>query len=212
MRQSILVYFLLLSLSSAGQKTWYGEIGSYAGGGGNDIFRFVELEGSGSFTGRGMWTAGADLRFIITDHFSIETGLGYSHQYYLHVPAPGLPAEPVSGSFGMVALPVTARLDFLSFFFADAGLILALQTGSSDADNMSGLGATAGIGFQYMFKNDIYIRLRAYSNHYALLHFIAEDDPQVLWNSGLTFGVGYRFIHLGKCNCPDDNSPRRRFF
>ena len=22
-------------------------------------------------------------------------------------------------------------------------------------------------------------------------------------------GVGYRFIHLGKCNCPDDNTPRQ---
>jgi hypothetical protein len=29
-----------------------------------------------------MWTAGFDIRRLFGDHFSIETGLSYAHQYY----------------------------------------------------------------------------------------------------------------------------------
>ena len=64
-----------------------------------------------------------------------------------------------------------------------------LQTGSSYVDNMTGLGATLGAGFQYNFKSDIFIRIRAYASQYALLHFMPEDYPYTLWNSGVTIGV-----------------------
>ncbi len=211
--ETILISFTLLLVSGicCGQKTWWGEYSFFAGGGDNEIFRFVELEGSGSVTGRGMWTAGADLRRLFGDHFSLESGLSYSHQYYYTSPAPGIPGENSPGSFGLLAVPVTARLDFLKWFFADAGAVLSLQTGFSGVDNMSGLGATVGAGFQYNFRSDIYIRVRAYAVQYGLLHFPPEANPQTLYNGGVTLGVGYRFIHLGKCNCPDDISPRKRF-
>ena len=143
---------------------------------------------------------------------ALSTGLGYSHQYYYTSPAPGISGDDVPGTFGVIAIPFTARFDFLKWFFADAGVVFTLQTGSSQTDNMTGLGATLGAGFQYNFKSDIFLRIRAYASQYALLHFMPEDYPQTLMNSGVTAGVGYRFIHLGKCNCPDDNSPRRKFY
>jgi len=207
----ILCFSLFLASGiCSGQKTWWGECAFFGGGGTNDIFRFSELEGAGSVTGTGMWTAGADLRRLFGDHFSIETGLAYSHQSYYTSPAPGIEGEDLPGSFGMLALPVTARLDFLKWFFVDAGPLFALQTGTSQVDNMSGLGATLGAGFQYNFRSDIFIRLRAYATQYAILHLFPEDYPQTLYNRGVTLGVGYRFIRLGKCNCPDDYSPRSR--
>lgn len=211
--ETIIVSFTLLLASAicSGQKTWWGEYSVFAGGGTNDIFRFNELTGAGSVTGTGTWIAGADLRRLLGDHFSIGTGLSYSQQYYYTSPAPGIPGEDHPGSFGLFAVPLTARVDFLKWFFADAGPILSLQTGSSYVDNMTGLGATLGGGFQYNFRSDIFIRVRACASQYSLLHFFPEDYPRTLYNSGVTLGVGYQFIHLGRCNCPDDNSPRKRF-
>lgn len=211
--ETLLICFTLLFVSGicSGQKTWWGEISGFAGGGDNDIFRFQELVGSGSVTGKGFWTAGADLRRLMGDHFSIGTGLSYSHQYYYTSPAPGIGGTDTPGSFGLVTLPVMVRADFLKWFFADAGALVAVQTGSSRVDDMSGLGATVGAGIQYRFKSDMFIRVRAYVAQYGLLHFSPEDHPQTLLNGGVTLGVGYRFIRLGSCNCPDDRSPVRRF-
>jgi hypothetical protein len=87
--------------SGSGQKTWWGEYSFYGGGGGNEIFRFEELLGAGSVTGTGFWTAGADMRRLVGDHFSFGTGLSYSHQYYYTSPAPGIPGEDRPGSFGL---------------------------------------------------------------------------------------------------------------
>lgn len=213
-RNTIIAAIAALSLVSgtcAGQRTWWGEYSFFGGGGTNDIFRFNELVGAGSVTGTGMWTAGADLRRLFGDHFSLGSGISYSHQYYYTSPAPGIPGEDSPGSFGLIAIPVIARLDFLKWFFADAGAMLSVQVGGTQIDNMSGLGVTIGVGFQYDFKSDIFVRVRTNATQYALLHLLPENYPRTLYNSGVTVGVGYRFISLGRCNCPDDNSPRRRF-
>ena len=174
--ETLLICFTLLLVSGicSGQKTWWGEVSGFAGGGGNDIFRFQELVGAGSVTGTGVWTAGADLRRLLGDHFSIGTGLSYSHQYYYTSPAPGIGGTDTPGSFGLVTLPVMVRADFLKWFFADAGALVAVQTGSSRVDDMSGVGATVGAGIQYRFKSDMFIRVRAYVAQYGLLHFSPE--------------------------------------
>jgi hypothetical protein len=211
MKARLFIFFMLMAPLCMGQKTWYGEISGFAGGGTNSIFRVDELVGAGSVTGTGMWTAGIDLRRLFGDHFSLETGLGYSHQYYYTSPAPGVPGDDVSGSFGLIIIPVTARFDFLKWFFADAGLVTSLRTGNAYAE-LTGLGATVGAGFQYNFKSDVFIRIRAYGSQYAMLHFIPEEYPHTLWNSGVTIGAGYRFIRLGKCNCPDGYRPKRKFY
>jgi opacity protein-like surface antigen len=213
-RKTIFTIFLTLSLVSVpcrGQGTWWGEYSFFAGGGDNQIFRFKELIGSGSVTGTGMWTAGFDMRRLFGDHFSIETGLSYAYQNYYTSPAPGIGGADRQGRFGMLAMPMKARFDFLKWFFADAGVLFALQPGDSDIDNMTGLGVTLGVGYQYNFPSDVFIRIRAYGSQYGLLHLFPEDYPRTLSNTGVTLGVGYRFIYLGRCNCPDDNSPRRRF-
>jgi hypothetical protein len=212
MKWLALVFLVLVSQLCAGQRTWYGEAVVSAGGGTNDIFRFQEPIGAASFTGTGMWASGVDLRRIFTDYFSLETGAGYSHQYYYSSPAAGIEGEDTQGNFGLITVPVTARFDFLKWFFAGAGITASFQTGSSAADDMSGLGLTASLGFQYNLRSDFLVRVRVFGSQYALVHFMPDDYPQMLWNSGVTVGFGYRFIHLGKCNCPEDNSPRRRFY
>jgi len=205
----IVFTLLLVSLPGYCQKTWWGEYSLYGGGGDNEIFRLEELLGAGSVTGTGVWTAGADLRRLAGKHFSFGTGLSYSHQYFYTSPAPGIPGEDRPGSFGMITIPVTARVDFLKWLFADAGVLFGFQAGQSHIDNMSGLGATVGAGIQYNFESDLFVRVRAYASQYGLFHFMPDDYPRTLTNAGVTAGVGYRFIRLGKCNCPDDNRPRR---
>jgi hypothetical protein len=212
-RSSLVILLLLVAQLSFTQGTWYGEIGLSGGGGANDIFRFSKLVGDAAYKGEGMWSAGVDIRRLFGDHFSLETGAFYSHQYYVVTPAAGIAGEDIHDNLGLITIPLTARVDFLKWFFADAGINASLQAGSSHADDMSGLGATLGTGFQYNFRSDFFVRVKAFATQYALLHFKPEDYPQTLWNSGITVGFGYQFIHLGRCNCPHDNAqPGRRFF
>ena len=211
MKEKFLIFFLLIAPLSAAQDTWYGEVSLFGGGGTDDIFRFEELLGAGSVTGTGMWTTGLDMRRLFGDHFSLESGLGYSHQYYYTSPAPGIGGVDTPGSFGLVTVPVIVRADFLKWLFADAGVLFSVQTGDSRADDMSGLGATLGAGVQYRFRSDIFIRVRAYAAQYGLVHLSPETYSQTLLNGGITLGVGYRFIRLGSCNCPDDKNPVRKF-
>lgn len=206
---SVVFTLLLVSFSGYGQKTWWGEYSFYGGGGGNEIFRFEELIGAGSVTGTGVWTAGADLRRLAGDHFSFGTGVSWSQQYYYTSPAPGIPGEDRPGRFGMISVPVTARVDFLRWLFADAGVLFGFQAGLPDIGNMTGLGATVGAGIQYNFKSDLFVRVRTYASQYGLLHLVPDDHPRTMTNAGVTAGVGYRFIRLGSCNCPDDGRPRR---
>ena len=203
---------IIISIPSLAQETWYGEIAVYGGGGTNDIFRFNELDGAASFTGNGFYTGGIRVRRIIRDWFSVESGLSYSLQSYTMRSAPTPETYTSSGNFGMMALPVIVRFDFLKYIFADAGVIAGLQTDSYDADNLSGLGFTAGLGLSYTFKSDIMITARAYTTEFGLLHFNPEEYPHTLLNTGLTLGIGYNFISLGKCHCPEGKKPQRRFF
>lgn len=204
---------LLIAQAGVSQGTWYGEIALSGGGGTNEIFRYRELDGAASFTGGGMWSAGVDLRRLFGDHFSLETGVSYSHQYYFMSPAPGIPEDDIQDSFGLITVPLAARADFLKWFFADAGIGVSFQAGSSYADNMTGLAVMLGAGFQYNFKSDLFVRVKAFATQNGLLHFIPAENPHALLNSGFIAGFGYRFIHLGRCNCPHDNAfPRRKFF
>jgi hypothetical protein len=159
MKKKFLIIFLFLTQFCAAQDTWYGEIALFGGGGTNDIFRVDELVGAGSVTGTGMWTTGVDLRRLFGDHFSLESGVGYSHQYYYTSPAAGIPGEDTPGNFGLIIIPVTARFDFLKWFFADAGIVGSLRTGTSYSE-LTGLGVTLGAGFQYNFKSDVFISIR----------------------------------------------------
>lgn len=212
MKKIFLCLMIIISIPSFAQETWYGEIAVYGGGGTNDIFRFDELDGAASFTGNGFYTGGIRVRRIIRDWFSVESGISYSRQSYTMQSAPIPGTVITSGNFGMLALPVIARFDFLKYVFADAGVIAGMQTGGYGADNLSGLGLTAGLGLSYTFKSDIMITARAYTTEFGLLHFTAEEYPHALHNSGLTLGIGYNFISLGKCNCPEGKKPQRRFF
>lgn len=217
LRNTITILILSLSLVSlpcSGQSsTWWGEITGFTGGGANDIFRIHELDGAGSVTGKGFWSAGVDVRRLFGKKFSLETGASYSQHYYQTTPAPGLGGEPAEGSLGLVTLPLRARYDFFRWFFGDAGIAISLQPGSSSTiENMSGVGVTLGAGYQYRWANDVFVTLRAFTTQYRLLGFTAGSNPHTIWSGGLTLGVGYRFIHLGRCNCPADNTPLGRFF
>ncbi len=208
----LIALFLLVSTLSFGQRTWWGEIAGGVGGGGNMIFRFQEADGAGSATGKGYWGSEAEVRRLIGDKFSLGAGLGYWQNYYYTTPAPGQEGTTTHGSYGLVTVPFRARIDLLNWFFADGGMVLSWQPCASDIDDMTGLGATLGAGVQYRFRSDFFIWGRLSVTQYALVPFRPESHQQRMLNGGVTAGVGYRFIHLGRCNCPDDNSPRRRRF
>jgi len=194
------------------QETWYGEVGVYLGGGTNDIFRFEELEGAGSYNGDGFYTGGVMVRRMFGEHFSLVSGINYAEQKYTGKSAPLPEVHSSPGRFGMLSVPVNARVDFLRYLFADAGIIAGFQIGSSGTDDFSGIGLNAGIGVKYKFKSDIILSLRAYGNQHSILRFSPVEYPHTLLNTGITIGIGYRFIRLGNCHCPEGNNPGRRFF
>lgn len=212
MKGKILILFIFISLSCNAQKTWYGEIALYGGGGANDIFRYKELIGAASFDGNSFYSGGVRARRMVGEWFSVESGLGYSFQKYTMHTAPLPEVTTTTGSFGYLTVPLNARADFLRYFFADAGIVAGVQLGDPDTDDISGLGLAAGAGAYYRFRSDVIITLRAFTAQYGVLHFYQGDNAHTLSNKGITLSVGYRFIRLGKCHCPEGDAPGRKFF
>ena len=212
MKRSLIILMSLFSFTCFAQETWYGEIAYYNGGGVNDIYRFKELTGAPSFTGNGFFTAGLSVRRFINDWFSIEGGLNYSGNWYTKSSAPLPEVYTSKGYVNMISAPVKVRFDFLKYLFADMGIVPGFQSGQNGSFDISGVGATAGIGLKYRFKSDIIVTVRAFQTQYSIFSFSGDDYPYTMSNNGITAGIGYRFIRLGKCHCPEAKGPRRKFF
>jgi hypothetical protein len=212
MKRAVIVLMFFISIPCLAQETWYGEIAFYTGGGVNDVFRVNELDGAPSFSGDGFFTGGLSVRRMVHSWFSVETGINFSSQRYIMHSAPLPESDSSKGRFGMFSLPVKARFDFLKYMFTDAGISADFQAGPNRFSGLSGIGLTAGLGAKYKFKSDLIVTVRAYGSQLALIHFSQKDHPYTLFNSGVTLGVGYQFIKLGKCHCPGGKTPGRKFF
>ncbi|HEY4323152.1 MAG TPA: hypothetical protein VGN20_04180 [Mucilaginibacter sp.] len=163
---------------------------------GSNAIGSIGIGGPG-YQGKGETIYGLNYSRSLTKSLSIETGLEYSVNNILldYVDAP-LPAfKPIPGSIRMLSIPVYANFTFFKYLFVNGGLIADFETnyhGSNDIiADQSGIGLGLGIGGKYNF-NRMIVFINPFLQSHAVVAFSNKGGGTLL-NSGVKFGIGYRF-------------------
>jgi hypothetical protein len=99
---------------------------------------------------------------------------------------------PRAGSFSLINIPLTLRVNFLKFFFVNGGAFLGLHASlESPIEPQNGLGAMLGLGMKYDFDFGGSIFINPYGKIHTLVHFSLNDYPQRVLESGFRIGIAY---------------------
>ncbi len=107
---------------------------------------------------------------------------------------PATSAKPYDKKMSLINIPITARINFLKYFFVNGGFMLNFEAGgSSPIDSQSGVGALLGIGAKYAFDNGLGVFVNGYNKTYAWIPFSADknDYRWRLEENGVRIGLTY---------------------
>lgn len=197
---SIAAILLCITFTLQAQQTnSKGFIGlTFSGLGSNDAFHWEKLAGAGGYEGKGFNSLGVTYIRPINSRFDLEAGVEYSRFKYRFTNAslgPDAP-EPYIVNTSIVGIPVTARLNFLRYFFINAGLLLDVDVSadkSNTMDSQSGIGVVIGVGAKYDFRNaPVGIFVNPYYKHHTILPFSMGKYHLRTDEAGFRLGVVYR--------------------
>lgn len=176
-----------------------GKIGiSYSSFGTNDVVRFQNLDGAGSYDSDHFFTLGLSYLHPIKNGLFLETGFEYSEHTLVVNPnlPPDMDGESYKTDLALINIPITLRTNFWNYFFLNGGLILDIDASSqSQIDSQTGIGGLLGIGANYDFKCGASIFVNPYFKAHSLISFSGEKYAQRLMESGIRIGLTY---DLGK--------------
>lgn len=165
-------------------------------GGSNDIVMISDLVGAPSYQGDGFFAVGFHYLRPVKKHLRFETGIQFSQdKISIH---PNLPPNSqgtiTHAKVSIITIPLALRLSFLKYAFINGGLLLDADTGiSNPVDNQTGIGALFGAGLQYEFKQGLIISASPTAQIHSILPFSSDENHHRLIQSGLKFGIAYRF-------------------
>ena len=155
--------------------------------GGNDLYSADDIVGGPSYYGKGFFSIGAIASFEVMKNLDIVSGITYIRNRFEKTGAPiGVPQTPTNESIGVVNIPIFAKYHFLKFLYVGGGPVVCFNNGDRD---LNGIGAEAHFGAEYNFKSGIVISFGPYMRIQGLL----PSKEYRLFNSGVKFGLGYRF-------------------
>lgn len=185
--------FLLAQKSAASFTD--GKIGiSFTSFGSNDVIRFVRLEGAASYNSDNFQTLGLNYLYPVNNWLEVETGIEYSWHSIFILPnlPPDMDDSPRQGSFALLQIPATVRLNFWKYFFMNSGLFLDIDGNlNSPIDSQTGIGVMIGLAMKYDFENGLSIFVNPNTKLHALLPFQPERYPERLLESGIRIGFNY---------------------
>ena len=156
-----------------------------------------------SYHGKRFYTLGLSYIYSFSPLVDVETGIEFSSHTITTVVRrkPSKPSSDVDVTryderLSLTSIPVTARINFLKYFFINGGVLLEWETKTSDPiDNQSGLGALGGIGAKYELNNGLGAFINNYYKFHALVPFLAERDDHrwKIIEGGLRVGITYTF-------------------
>lgn len=183
-----------------------GSIGlTFSAFGNNDVANAAgsTLACGSSYDGKRFYTLGLSYIYSFSPLVDVETGIEYSSHTITTVPArkrPKLSSNVDATSYderlSLISIPVTARINFLKYFFINGGAILEWETkASGPIDNQSGIGAIGGIGAKYQLNNGLGAFINNYYKFHALVPFSAERDEHrwKIIEGGIRVGITYTF-------------------
>ena len=193
-------------LLAQGVKGTKGSIGlTFSAFGNNDVTNAARstLACGSSYNGKRFYTLGLSYIYSFSPLVDVETGIEYSSHTITTVPArkpPKLSSDVdvtrYDERLSITSIPITARINFLKYFFINGGVLLEWQKkASGPIDNQSGLGAIGGIGAKYKLNNGLGAFINNYYKFHALVPFSAERDDH-RWRiieGGLRIGITYTF-------------------
>lgn len=189
----VITVHLNAQTSFSGSK---GAIGiTYSGLGDNQAFYFKNIIGGGDYTGKGYYSFGITYIHPVTQSFDIEAGVNYNNYTYQFSNAslgPDAP-KPYEVKNAVIDIPVTARWNFLNFFFLNGGLSLGINTGKYDhIESQTGIGAMIGVGAKYDLKNaPVAFFLNPYYKLHSLIPFSMGNHHRRTDEAGFRVGVVY---------------------
>ena len=201
----LLAGFIFCSVATNAQesktKFRYGAIGVYASPlGSNDIFRFKSIEGGGSYKNDGSYAFGVSYMYQLSKYFDIETGIDCS--IHNTISSYSIPPDIIYDPFllslsfkekvQIISIPITVRVNFWSYFFANGGAILSFDISKYNAiQTQTGLGAMLGVGAKYDFNSGLSIFVNPYVKMHTLVPFSSGNHHQRVWENGIRIGVTY---------------------
>ncbi len=194
MQKLIVLVLLFFSLHAISQEKY--EIGVSFLSGENDLVSFEKVMGDAGYTGQGFYSVGINYLKPLKSWLNIETGLEYSrHKFTI---TPNLQeiygGETRHEKTGLISIPIALRLKFLKYAFVNGGFMVDLDSNlSSSIDSQTGIGALMGIGLKYDFKSGITISANPCARMHSLIAFSSDGIHHRLWESGVKFGIGYKF-------------------
>jgi len=199
MKKTALLFFTLwltaaLSVTAQSRAEFLnGKIGiTFSSFGTNDVARLRPVTDDTGYHSDKFYTLGFTYLYQLNHTFEVETGIEYSkHQILISVimPPPTV-HSPYSASFSLINIPVTLRANFLNYFFANGGIFIDADAGTSHPiDSQTGIGALLGVGMKYDFANGLSAFVNPYSKMHALLSFSSNQYPQKVIESGIRLGV-----------------------
>ncbi|MDR0543638.1 MAG: hypothetical protein LBH19_15725 [Dysgonamonadaceae bacterium] len=160
---------------------------------------FTSMDGAGRHDYQNGLTTGLNYVRGINRWLDFETGLEYSTFRFWahpgsHIP-PGTAYAPRTERLNVFVLPLTLRVNFLNYFFANGGALLDIDlSGESSIDRQNGIGAVLGLGFQYDFRCGLSACINPCLRLHSLLSLPAGTRyPERLLHDGIRLGVAYRF-------------------
>ncbi len=141
---------------------------------------------------KGFYNIGITYIYPIKHWLGIETGLEYSRQM-LQTDSFGPHHYSVSRrDFTLLDIPLTVRLNFLRFFFANSGFLIAVDPNKRDPiGKQTGIGEMAGIGARYKFKIGISLFVNPYMKFYSNILHKSQYGHHQLDEAGFRFGITY---------------------
>ena len=203
MKKTFLLIFtcsLFASLTLFGQsvtgKTHTSKIGiTFSSLGRGDIMSFEKTIGGPGYFGGNYYAFGLTYLYKLNKVFDVETGIEYS-RYKITITS-NLPPQAekitLTEHLSLINLPVSIRVNFLRFFFINAGPQLDLDLSNTRyIDMQTGIGAHLGFGINYDFKSGVSVFANPYSEVHSILSLTANHSPQRIVESGFRFGLSYR--------------------
>ena len=167
---------------------------TYTSLGANEVFRFTRLDGAGSFESKGFYAIGLNYIQPINHWLEFETGLEYTKQNFSILPnvPPHADGSAREEELNLMNIPLTARANFLQYFFINGGLILDIDISkSSSLDNQTGIGTLLGVGAKYDFRNGMSVFINPYFRFHSLIPFVSTRYHQRAFDTGFRFGLEF---------------------
>ncbi|MDR3286836.1 MAG: hypothetical protein LBT27_05285 [Prevotellaceae bacterium] len=203
---TITLCFLSISILTGQEnieKKYTSKIGiTFSALGHDNIYYLSELKADFvSFNANDFYTLGINYTLGLNKYkwVEIETGIEYSKHNitattYLNENGTLIANKNSKENFTVLNIPVTARINFLDYFFINGGFVFdAIVSSDSPIHKKTGIGAIVGIAAKYDFNFNVSVFCNPYIKyHYSVLSFSEKPNNEKITEKGIRFGVMYK--------------------